>query len=135
MVSGEQYYELAYLLSPTATEEEIAAKEQALKDVITSKNAVIDSASRPARKWLAYQIKGSNEAYFGAIRFTAFPSVIEELKAEIDKVPDISRLKISKTKKMELKTIRRIPTPSYTPKKEEAGASEAVIDKQLEEIL
>ena len=95
-------YELGFNLVSSIAEGELDKEFINLKSIITKHNGAIVSESNPALIDLAYtMIKNIdskriryNQAYFGWVKFNAFPDVIEELKNELEFMPSMLRFMI-----------------------------------------
>jgi ribosomal protein S6 len=86
-------YELGFLLSPAVREEDLDARTNEIKDLITNASGTIIAEGRPEFIDLAYEMskvidnKGVrfNQGYFGWIKFNLFPNQVKELQALIEK--------------------------------------------------
>ena len=102
-------YELAFHVLPTVADGEVASVVDTIKSHITTAGGEITAEEEPARFELAYEIikhlEGRNRkfasAYFGWIRFTAQPSAVEELTAEVEGMKEILRSLVIKLNKVE----------------------------------
>lgn len=102
-------YEFAFHVLPTVAEGEVATVFEKLKTIITKHGGTIITEEAPARFDLAYEVmkylEGRNRkfksAYFGWIRFTALPSVIEEIMEEVEGTKELLRHLLTKLTKVE----------------------------------
>lgn len=136
MTEAQKYYECTYVLSPKIGEEAALAYENTLKTLFEKHGATVETTDAPAHQYLGYEIQDSKESFVGAIRFHIVPEKLDELDEDLKQQKEILRFAIIHWKKVELRTVNRVAAPAYTPKKEEStGASEEVIDEQLEKVL
>lgn len=75
-----RHYETMFILKPTLVEEEIKAKIDFFKEVITKNDGQIETCLDMGMRNLAYQIKKNHRGYYFVIYFTASPSLITELE-------------------------------------------------------
>ena len=96
-------YEIGYLLSPLVPEEGlIGAVNDNLRQPIEAAGGAVVSETAPTMRSLAYQVKkevGSKrtkyqDAYFGALRFSAAPKAISQIKEAIDRLENVLRFMI-----------------------------------------
>ncbi len=144
-------YEVAYLLSPSLSEEEALGSAGKISSAIQEINGLIRRAEKPKKRQLAYAIKKERQAYFGWTNFSALPSAIEKLRkmlkeesallrhllveAEIDTSSHTRRLyapRPSSPMKQKLNVIENIPRASEDTEKH---LDLEALDKKLEEIL
>lgn len=136
MNKSAQYYECTYVLNPKVGEEAAPEYEAAIRTTLENAGATIESTDAPKHQYLGYEIRESKESFIGSMRFTTEPETIEAIREALFGVKEVMRFTVCHWKKPELRTVRRVAAPEYTPKKEEAtGTSEAVIDEQLEKVL
>ena len=64
-----RHYELVFVLKPTMTEEEMASKLEAIKNIITSNGGEIYNVEKWGRRDLAYPIQKFNSGYYFIINF------------------------------------------------------------------
>jgi len=92
-------YELAFHILPTVAEGEVANVEAAIKNIVTNAGATLGLAEAAQRFDLAYELQKMIDgkyrrfttSYFGWIRFTATPSVVADILAEVEAMPDVLR--------------------------------------------
>jgi ribosomal protein S6 len=102
-------YELAFHVLPTIAEGEVTTIFQSVKDLITKNGGEITIEESPARFDLAYEItkylEGRNRkfssAYFGWVRFTMEPSMVDEIGEETEANASILRHLLTKLTKVE----------------------------------
>lgn len=75
-----RHYETMFILKPTLVEEEIKAKIDFFKEVITKNGGNIETCLDMGMRNLAYQIKKNHRGYYFVIYFMASPSLITELE-------------------------------------------------------
>ncbi|MWV61571.1 30S ribosomal protein S6 [Helicobacter saguini] len=76
----KRHYETMFILKPTLVEEEIKARIDFFKDVITKNGGEIETCLDMGMRNLAYQIKKNHRGYYFVIYFRATPSLIAELE-------------------------------------------------------
>lgn len=93
-------YEIGYLLSPLVAEEKLAdTVNTVIRKVVEDAGGKITTETAPAMRALAYEVKkevGSKisrftDAYFGAIRFEARPSMIAAINEHLDRAELVIR--------------------------------------------
>ncbi|RDU70838.1 30S ribosomal protein S6 [Helicobacter aurati] len=75
----ERHYETMFIIKPTLVEEEIKAKIDFFKEVITKNNGMIETCLDMGMRTLAYEIKKNYRGYYFVIYFKAQPTLIKEL--------------------------------------------------------
>lgn len=150
MNSEPKNYEIAYLLSPSLTEEGVLSTAGKLSAAIQEINGTIRKVEEPRKRLLSYAIKKEKQAFFGWTNFSASPSAIEKLIKKLKEESHLLRyLLIEEDPNAQAPVRRYTPRPSavkskqpipsqYTPPdvvvNEEKLDLEA-LDKKLEEIL
>ena len=139
-------YELAYLFSPSVSEEEILKKAGELTTLIEENKGILRHSENPRKIKLVYPIKKEKTAYFGYTTFTVDSDLLVSLEKKI-KRPEILRYLLT-----EEEIGRRPPAfgsqPSRqpvlkqrftAPREESVKVDEKLdleaLDKKLEEIL
>lgn len=79
MDSNKRYYETMFIVRPTLVEEEIRAKVDFFKDLITKNGGDIETCLDMGMRTLAYEVKKNHRGYYFVIYFRAEPSLIAEL--------------------------------------------------------
>lgn len=126
-------YELGFNLVSSIAESELDKEFISLKDIITKHNGSIVSESSPTLINLAYtMIKNIDskrvrydQAYFGWVKFNAFPDVIEGLKDDIEYLPSVLRFMI-------LNASEEGNISSQTVARAISGEAEPVTEKETE---
>ena len=98
-------YEIGYLLVPTIAEENVATEVEAIKALIANKGSAFISEDFPKMKPLAYTMvkavgserRKFDKGYFGWVKFEVAARGITEIKAELDRIPNILRYLIIET--------------------------------------
>lgn len=75
-----KFYETMFILKPTLVEEEIKARIDFFKEVITKNGGEIETCLDMGMRNLAYEIKKNKRGYYFVIYFKAEPSLILELE-------------------------------------------------------
>lgn len=91
-----RHYETMFIVKPTLTQEEIAAKIQNFKDIIVKNGGEIVAHLDMGMRNLAYQIKKSKRGYYYVIYFKAPPVLIMELERNYRINEDILRFIVIK---------------------------------------
>lgn len=75
-----KFYETMFILKPTLVEEEIKARIDFFKEVITKNGGEIETCLDMGMRNLAYEIKKNKRGYYFVIYFKAQPTLIRELE-------------------------------------------------------
>jgi len=136
-------YELAYLISPDVSGEELTALAQKINDFIIEEGGNLDKKEEPAKKKLAYSIKKKNEAFFGVFNFKLEPAKITGLEKKLKSENRILRYlliakKITVARPARIfappkKTAKEEPAPSLVKEHKKVELKE--LDKEIEQIL
>lgn len=145
MENERKIYEIGYLLSPLISEEKLGEEISVLRKIIEDNQGMITAEESPKTRRLAYPIAKAENAYFGWLKFTGSPEVINDIKISLEKLrAKIIRFLIAEIAK---ETIVSVPAKKIARKKKiipagqspMAGAAEGAkfeeIDKKLEELL
>jgi ribosomal protein S6 len=105
-------YELAFHILPTVAEGEVSTVFATIKKILTDAGATLGSEEAPERFVLAYtiekriddKIRRFDSAYFGWLRFTLVPDVVNEAMEDIDSLPETLRTLLIKLTKAEEET-------------------------------
>ncbi|KKS38550.1 MAG: 30S ribosomal protein S6 [Candidatus Sungbacteria bacterium RIFCSPLOWO2_12_FULL_41_11] len=143
-------YEIAYLISPNVSEEQIFGVAGKITSLIQDAKGAANKIEEPKKIKLAYSIKKQWSAYFGWTIFSMLPENLEEFKKKLRfEEKSVMRFLVVFTPKKVLE-LRKRPiyikpkpekpvTPTYRPPPREAEKQEQVditaLDKKLEEIL
>lgn len=148
-------YELGFLLIPTIATEHVLGEMGRIKGVIESNGGMIISDENPKEIALAYPIdrrvegkkKIFTSAYFGWVKFQGEPENVAALKKSVEADESVIRFLIIKTVKestlIQKKAFlgvggkkRDATSPkAEKPKEEMTPASEAELDKTIEELV
>ena len=150
MDSETKNYEIAYLISPNVSEEEIFGVAGKITSLIQDAKGVANKVEEPKKIKLAYPINKQRAAYFGWTTFSMLPENLEDFKKKLRfEEKSIMRFLVVFTPKKVLE-LRKRPiyikpkperpvAPTYRPAPREAEKQEQVditaLDKKLEEIL
>ena len=91
-----KHYELLFILKPTLTEEEVKAKVDFVKEVITKNGGQIARVEEMGTRKLAYKIEKYERGVYFVIYFTAPSELIAELTRNIRITEDIIRFLVVK---------------------------------------
>ncbi len=84
-------YETMFILKPTLTAEEISAKIEFFKGILTGNGASIEGVIDMGMRNLAYEIKKCKRGYYFVIYFKAAPNLVAELERNYRINEDIIR--------------------------------------------
>jgi small subunit ribosomal protein S6 len=76
-------YEELFILKPDAAEEEIDQVIEQVRQVITSREGVVDKVDKWGVRKLAYRVQKLNEGFFVLIQFTATPETVKEIERRL----------------------------------------------------
>ncbi len=76
-------YEELFILKPDAAEEEIEQVIEQVRQVITSREGVVDKVDKWGIRKLAYRVQKLNEGFFVLIQFTATPETVKEIERRL----------------------------------------------------
>ena len=146
-------YELTYIASPTANQEELEALKEEIGKLIQSKEGAVLKLEGSTAKTLSYPIKKQISGYFTTVTFNIAEGNLKEVSNTISKEGKILRSFIivkNPAKEMKARNIRRF---SFKPgakksvfsgilggikkveKTEKVEVKEEEINKKLDEIL
>lgn len=135
-------YEIAYLLSLSTPENEVATHAGKITSLIGDLGGVVKFVEEPKMRRLAYIVKKEQSVYFGYTTFTMAKSSIGDLKKKLAFEPKILRFLIVEEEEKSIPmpraifrepTKRAVVTPRETEEKEKLDIVQ--LDKKLEEIL
>jgi ribosomal protein S6 len=94
-----QVYELGYLVLPSIPEESLADVVSTLQGIVKKSGGVEIASEEPIKIDLAYtmsKVVGArkyvvNEAFIGWMKFEVEPSIVEAIKADVEKLDEILR--------------------------------------------
>lgn len=86
-----KHYELLFILKPTLTEEEVKAKVDFVKEVITKNGGEIATVVEMGTRKLAYAIKKYERGIYFVIYYKAPPALLAELTRNVRITEDIIR--------------------------------------------
>jgi len=76
-------YEELFILKPDAAEEEIDQVIEQVRQVITSREGVVDKVDKWGVRKLAYRVQKLNEGFFVLIQFTSTPETVKEIERRL----------------------------------------------------
>jgi small subunit ribosomal protein S6 len=76
-------YEELFILKPDAAEEEIEQVIEQVRQVITSREGVVDKVDKWGIRKLAYRVQKLNEGFFVLIQFTSTPETVKEIERRL----------------------------------------------------
>ncbi|HEC1751832.1 TPA: 30S ribosomal protein S6 [Campylobacter lari] len=91
-----RHYEVLFILKPTLTEEEVSAKLEFAKEVLTKNGAEIESVVPMGTRKLAYKIKKYERGTYFVIYFKAPTNLIAELERVLRITEEVIRFLIVK---------------------------------------
>ena len=150
MDSDAKNYELAYLLSPALSEEEVLTYQGKLTGAIEDEHGVIRRVETPKKRRLAYPLKKESNGYFGWTTFAAPPEAVNKIEKKVKETPQLLRYlimeeEIETRRPFILRPVAPRPAagaggtvPRAIPREEEKPDEKLdleALDKRLEEIL
>lgn len=142
MDSGTRNYELAYLLSPSLSEEEVLRETEHISTLIQDTKGMIRHVQSPQKRRLAFPVKKEASAYFGWTTFSMHPETLQELDKKTKVLPKVLRHILvieEEVKAQPLRTFTPRRTLQAEPVHREVESEEKLdlegLDKKLEEIL
>ncbi|QOR00614.1 MULTISPECIES: 30S ribosomal protein S6 [unclassified Campylobacter] len=91
-----RHYEVLFILKPTLTEEEVSAKLEFVKEVLTKNGAEIESVVPMGTRKLAYKIKKYERGTYFVIYFKAPTNLIAELERVLRITEEVIRFLVVK---------------------------------------
>ncbi|EAI3904864.1 30S ribosomal protein S6 [Campylobacter lari] len=120
-----RHYEVLFILKPTLTEEEVSAKLEFVKEVLTKNGAKIESVVPMGTRKLAYKIKKYERGTYFVIYFKAPTNLIAELERVLRITEEVIRFLIVKYEnKKEIAAWERL-SKGIKQNKKEIKASES----------
>ena len=119
-------YELLFVLKPTLTEEENAAKFDFVKSVLEKNGCEIASVNDMGVRKLAYKIDKFERGHYYVIYFKAAPSVIDEILRNLRYTEEIIRfLNIKYENKKEIAQWEKMAKASIKEEKKAEASEES----------
>lgn len=91
-----KHYEVLFILKPTLTEEEVNARLEFVKEILTKNGGEIETTVPMGTRKLAYTIKKYERGTYFVIYFKAPPTLIAELQRVLGITEEIIRFLIVK---------------------------------------
>ncbi|TQR61404.1 30S ribosomal protein S6 [Campylobacter troglodytis] len=91
-----RHYEVLFILKPTLTEEELSAKVDFVKEILTKNEGLIETVVPMGTRKLAYTIKKYERGTYFVIYFKSPPTLIAELQRVLGITEEIIRYLIVK---------------------------------------
>lgn len=91
-----RHYEVLFILKPTLTEEEVSAKLEFVKEILTKNGAQIESVVPMGTRKLAYKIKKYERGTYFVVYFKAPTNLIAELERVLRITEEVIRFLIVK---------------------------------------
>ncbi|WP_270992457.1 30S ribosomal protein S6 [Campylobacter upsaliensis] len=91
-----KHYEVLFILKPTLTEEEVSAKLEFVKEILSKNGAEIQTVVPMGTRQLAYKIKKYERGTYFVIYFKAPTSLIAELERVLRITEEVIRFLIVK---------------------------------------
>ena len=98
-------YEMAYLLSPEVSEENLDLETTELQKIIRESGGEVIESGNPKKRWLSYEVKKQRQAYFGFILFKIQSEGIGKIKSVLSLHKKIMRFLIVNYSEIELKNV------------------------------
>jgi len=126
-------YEELFIVRPEATEEEIDAYIEQVKQIITGAEGTVDKVDKWGVRKLAYRLGKRSEGFYVLVQFSAGPEVVKEVERRM-RVTDLvlkyisvrideKLKKIEKRKKIREKRAKRRPAPAAATPAAAPGAT------------
>ena len=126
-------YELAYLISPELSKEEVKLFQDKIISFIQNEEGVLIENVVPLKRVLSYPIKKQTQAYLAALDFQLNAGKLADFEKKIKAEAQILRyLILIKPKPKEVKAVPKKFVPKKAPEKK---VELKEIEKKLEEIL
>jgi len=139
-------YEELFILKPDAAEEEIDQVIEQVRQVITSREGVVDKVDKWGVRKLAYRVQKLNEGFFVLIQFTATPETVKEIERRLrvsdfvlkfltvridEKLKRIEKRKKKREKRAVRKPVSSAPAPEAPAEQRVAvpGSPEPEVEK------
>jgi ribosomal protein S6 len=150
METETKNYEIAYLISPSASEDEVFAVAGKISGAIQNAHGIVKKIEEPKKIHLAYPIKKNLDAYFGWTTLSIHPEHLAVFEKKLKEEKGIMRFLIvlhderiaeMRPRPIRLKEIARLPKTPATqpatpaPAEEKPAMDIEALDKKLEEIL
>lgn len=123
-----RYYQLAFLLSPQLSKEEIEKIEKEIKEILEKEEGIVEKMESPLKRSLFYPIKKFKEAFLGDCYFFLEPEKLKNLEKKLKEKKEILRYLITSEK-----APKKIPTAKKPTKPKKVELKD--LEKKLEEIL
>lgn len=140
METDARHYEIAYLISPLVSEENVFGEAGKITGFLQDTHGVLGHIEEPKKIRLSYPIKKFREAHFGWTRFFIHPKYIADLEKKLTREETIIRYLIVEAE--EEPVVTRLPKPRPEPRAEKPAPPQPEekidieeLDKRLEEIL
>jgi len=135
-----QLYQLDYLVSPKASEQDAQSIEKKIESLIEQEGGSIVKTELLSKQVLAYEIKKFGEAFLAGLIFNLEPEKIEKIEKELRSEKNILRhlmfkKKIVRVKAKRRKTIKSFKEVKISKDKPRQKVELKEIEKKLEEIL
>lgn len=150
METEPKNYEIAYLISPSASENDIFAVAGNISGAVQEAHGAVKKIEEPKKIRLAYPIQKRLEGYFGWTTFSIHPDNLSLFEKKIREEKKIMRFLVvlhderiaqARPQPIRLKEISRAPKmraarpQAPIPAEEKPAMDIAALDKKLEEIL
>jgi len=76
-------YEELFIIRPDATDEEVDAYIEQLKQVVATGGGVVDKADKWGKRKLAYRVNKREEGIYVLLQFSSGPDVVRELERRL----------------------------------------------------
>jgi ribosomal protein S6 len=126
-------YNLTYLISKQANNQEAKTMASNLESFIQEKGGVLIGERRTKEIDLGYPIKKQNKTTACSVKFQMNPETLNQIKQKLAKTPEVLRFMVLIEEKKKAKGKRRAPKPIEKPKQKKVEIKE--IEKKLEQIL
>lgn len=123
-----RYYQLAYLLSPNLTKEEMKTIEEKIVSLLEKEGGVLDRKEPPLKRSLFYEIKKFKEAFLGSIYFFIETDGLKILEKKLKEEQGVLRFLI-----VSEKAPKKLPPAKKVVKPKKVEITE--FEEKLKEIV
>jgi small subunit ribosomal protein S6 len=142
-MAAQKQYELVYIASPDATEDQLTELQSLIEGIVTKANGTIDKADVWGRRRLAYQIGRHKEGHYVVLLFSCGGELVKELDRRLkvndtvirhlivrvdEELQKAARAKQRRDDETRRRRVARGLPPEPTP--EELMAKQAALDNQ-----
>ena len=87
-------YELVYLVSPEATDEQVTELHTQVESIVQRLNGTLEKSENWGRRRLAYEIEKKVEGIYAVVDLTSDPAAVQELDRQLNLNDEVLRTKV-----------------------------------------